>query len=273
MNFLVSAAGCLLECNVRGARAAPTGQSPRTIDHMHRGTLDHRATPLRFAGAVALVLGAFGCAAAPPRAQVTEAAPVVEKVDTGATFYESEIGGMNEYAVDDAFKTLSGPITRCLETGTSRVEALGGSFTVSFRVDRKGGTRWAYMKSSTLGDRATESCVLEIVRRETWPKPLSGEGLAQKTFEIEPSAAPHVVDEKRVRGVVKMAQKKTASCRKGVQGAFLATAYLEPNGRVRAVGVAPPDEKGESVVDCVVDEIHKLKFSGTGKLAKVSFEI
>jgi hypothetical protein len=241
---------------------------------MHRGTLDHRTTPLRLAGVVAFVLGVFGCAAAPPpHANITEAAPGVEKVDTGASFYESEIGGMNEYAVDDAFKALSGRITRCLETGTSRVEALGGAFTVSFRVDRKGGTRWAYMKASTLGDRTTESCVLDIVRNQTWPKPLSGEGLAQKTFEIEPSAAPHVMDEKRVRGVVKLARKNTAGCRKGVRGAFLATAYLEPNGRVRAVGVAPPDEKGESVVDCFVDEIHKLKFSGSGKLAKVTFEI
>ncbi len=241
---------------------------------MHRGTLDHRPTPLRIAGVVALVVGAFGCAAAPPpRASIVEAAPTVEKIDTGASFYESEIGGMNEYAVDDAFKRLSGRIQGCLETGTSRVEALGGAFTVSFRVDRKGGTRWAYMKSSTLGDRATESCVLEIVRNQPWPKPLSGEGLAQKTFEIEPSAAPKVVDAKRVSGVVKLARTRTASCRKGVRGAFLATAYLEPNGRVRAVGMAPPDEKGESVVDCFVDEIHKLKFSGSGKLAKVTFEI
>jgi len=241
---------------------------------MHPGTLDHRPTPLWLAALLAVgAVGAAGCAAAPPPPAVVEAGPVVEKIDTGASFYESEIGGMNEYAVEDAFKSLQRPILRCFESGSSRVEALGGSFTVSFRVDRKGATRWAYMKSSTLGDRATESCVLDLVRRETWPKPLSGEGLAQKSFDIEPSAAPHVLDGKRVRSVIKLAQKRTATCRKGVSGAFLATAYLEPDGRVRAAGVAPPSEQGEAVVDCVVDELQKLKFSATGKLAKVTFEM
>ena len=241
---------------------------------MHRVPLDHRSTPLGLAGAVSLAFVAFGCAPTPPpRAAITEAAPTVEKIDAGASYYESEIGGMNEYAVDDQWKRLSPRVQRCLETGTSRVETLGGSFTVAFRVDRKGGTRWAYMKSSTLGDRATESCVLELVRGQTWPKPLSGEGLAQKTIEIEPSSAPHTLDPKRLRAVIQIAHNKTAACRKGVSGAFLATAYLEPNGRVRAAGVAPPDEKAESAADCVVDELHKLRFSGTGKLSKVTFEI
>jgi len=235
---------------------------------MHASALDHLPTSLCLAAVLAL-----GCGGAPPPRAVIEVGTPVEKIDTGASFYESEIGGMNEYAVEDAFKSLRRPILRCFESGSERVEALGGSFTVSFRVDRRGATRWAYMKASTLGDRATESCVLDLVRRETWPKPLSGEGLAEKSFDIEPSSAPHVVDGKRVRGAVKLAQKRTATCRKGVHGPFLATAYLEPDGRVRAAGVAPPDEKGEAVVDCVVDELQKLKFSATGKLAKISFEM
>lgn len=241
---------------------------------MHGANLDHRSTPLGFAAVVCLLSGLAGCAASPPpRAAVTDAGPKAEKIDTGASYYESEIGGMNEYAVDDQFRALAPKISGCFETGSSRVEALGGSFTVAFRVDRKGGVRWAYMKSSTLGDRATESCVLEIVRSRTWPKPLSGEGLAQKAFDIEPSSAPHTLDPRRLRGVAKLAKTKTAGCRKGTSGAFLATAYLEPDGRVRTAGVAPPDEKAESVSDCVVDEIHKLRFSATGKLTKVTFEI
>lgn len=239
---------------------------------MRCGPLDLLSTPPLLA--IALSALSFGCAAAPPpAARMTDSAPVREKIDTGATYFESEIGGMNEDAVDDQFKRLSPSVTRCLENGTSRVEALGGSFTVSFRVDRQGHTRWAYMKSSTLGDRATESCVLEIVRNRSWPKPLSGEGLVQKTLDIEPSVAPHVVSASKVRSVVKLAKNKTALCRKGVTGAFSATAYLDPNGHVRAVGVAPPDEKGESVADCLVGEIQRLRFSGTGKLAKVTFEI
>jgi hypothetical protein len=235
---------------------------------MQSGALDHRTTSLLFAA-----LFAIGCGANPPPPVIAPAAPAVEKIDTGPSSYESEIGGMNEYAVEDAFKAMARPIEKCLEGGSSRVEALGGSFTVSFRVDRKGATRWAFMKASTLGDRGTESCVLDLVRRETWPKPLSGEGLAQKSFDIEPGAKLQVLDSNKVRQVVKLAATRTASCRKGVQGAFSATAYLEPNGHVRTAGVAPPNEHGESVADCMIDEIQKLKFTATGKLAKVTFEM
>src|SRR5438105_4357498 len=106
---------------------------------MQPGALDHRSTLLRLSAAVTLAVAfTFGCAATPPpKPVVTAPAPTVERVDTGASYYEGEIGGMNEYAVDDAFKALSGRIQQCFESGTERVEALGGSFTVSFRVDRK----------------------------------------------------------------------------------------------------------------------------------------
>lgn len=231
------------------------------------GLLDRWTIPL-LAG-----LCAFGCAAAPPKPAVVDAGPEPERVDAGPSSFESEIGGMNEFAVEETFKALSRPIARCFESGAERVEALGGSFTVAFRVDRKGATRWAYMKASTIGDRATESCILDIVRSRAWPKPLSGEGLAQKTVDIEPAKAPHLLDGKRVSRSVHQAKARIAPCRKGVTGAFLATAYLEPDGRVRSAGVAPPNEKGESVVDCVIGELQKIRFSATGKLAKVTFEM
>jgi hypothetical protein len=218
---------------------------------------------------------ASGCASAPPPKPVVaeEAPPAAQAIDTGPTSLESEIGGMNEDAVEKKFRGLMKPIIGCFEGGSTRVEQIGGSFTVSFRVDRAGKTRWAYMKASTIGDRGTESCILDLVRNEPWPKPLSGEGLAEKTMEIEPSKAPHTVDVKRMRTVVKLAQKRAATCRNGVRGAFLATVYLEPNGRVRTAGVATPNEKGDAVADCITSEIQKLKFTPTGKLAKVSFEM
>lgn len=232
------------------------------------GPLDRWTIPLAF-GLCSLV----GCASAPPKPGVVDAAPRQDRVDTGPTSFESEIGGMNELAVEESFKALSRPIGRCFESGAERVEAIGGTFTVAFRVDRQGATRWAYMKASTIGDRATENCILEIVRNKTWPKPLSGEGLAQKTVDIEPAKAPHVLDGKKASRTIHLAKARTAPCRKGVRGAFLATAYLEPDGRVRTAGVAPPDEKAESVVDCMIEELTKLKFSPTGKLAKVTFEM
>lgn len=237
---------------------------------MLSGALDLRSTPV-LSAALAFVLG---CASSPPPPPVVESGPVVpERVDTGATYYESEIGGMDEFAVDARFKSLMRPIQGCFEQGSARVEQIGGAFTVSFRVDRAGKTRWAFLKASTIGDRATEVCILDLVRSEVWPKPLSGEGLAQKSIEIEPAKAPHSLDVKRARAAVTLAKKRAASCRKGTRGVFLATVYVEPNGRVRTAGVATPDEKSDAVAECMTAEIQKLRFTPTGKLAKMTFEM
>ncbi len=243
----------------------PKGGAPAAPEY-RAGLWAKVACPVVFAMAI-------GCGGAKTSAKVAELSAPEERIDTGATYYESEIGGMNEDAVDDTFKRLSTPISRCFENGLSRVESLGGSFTVTFRVDRSGKPKWAYMKSSTIGDRPTESCILDLVRNKAWPKPLSGEGLANKTIDIEPGSPPHMVESKKVNQLVLLAKNKTATCRKGQVGAFIATAYLEPDGRVRTAGVAPPNEKGESVVDCLIEELQKLKFRPTGKLSKVTFEI
>lgn len=235
--------------------------------------LAHRSTPLALAALACAWLASACAAPPPPRPVVADQASAARPIDPGPTSLESEIGGMNEFAVDAKFKALMKPIVKCFEGGSQRVEQIGGSFTVSFRVDRQGNTRWAYMKASTIGDRGTESCILGLVREATWPKPLSGEGLAEKTMEIEPSKAPHPVDAKRVRPVLKFAKKRLDGCRKGFRGAFLATVYLEPNGRVRTAGIATPNEKAEAVAECMTSEIQKLRFTATGKLAKVSFEM
>jgi hypothetical protein len=234
----------------------------------------HRSALLALAAALGCVLAAGCSKPPPPKPAVVDAVPTATPVvDSGPTSLESDIGGMNEMAVEDKFKSLLKPIGKCFEDGSARVEQIGGSFTVSFRVDRAGKTRWAYMKASTIGDRGTESCILDLIRQETWPKPLSGEGLAQKSMEIEPSRAPGTVDVKRMKTVVKLAQKRIASCRVGVRGTFFLTVYLEPNGRVRTSGVATPNEKADAAADCITSEIQKIKFTPTGKLAKVSFEM
>ncbi|MBK8251253.1 MAG: hypothetical protein IPK82_01110 [Polyangiaceae bacterium] len=236
---------------------------------MFKGYLDHRSTPLWLAAALLV-----GCGnSPPPKAALLDSTPRAEKVDGGASYYEGEIGGMNEDAVEDKFKRLSGRIGGCFESAMGRVEQIGGSFTVSFRVDRGGKPRWAYMVSSTIGDRATEACILDLVRSEVWPKPLSGEGLASKTIEIEPSKAPHKLDDRRTKVAQNLARARASSCKKGVNGAFMTTAYLEPDGRVRTVGVATPNEKTETVAECIVTQLQKVRFAAPGKIAKITFQI
>ncbi|MEP7120099.1 MAG: hypothetical protein ABJE95_04275 [Byssovorax sp.] len=228
-----------------------------------------RRALIGLAAAIALLPA---CASALPPPVIRDAAPVAEKIDPGPTSMESEIGGLNEEAMDRAFASLE--VQRCLTEGSSRLSAIGGEFKLRLRINRDGGARWAYVSESTLGDRATEKCLLDLVRNRSWPKPVGGEGLAEKAYAIDAPTAPVVLEEKRMLADVARARAAASSCRHGVKGSFFATVHVRPDGRISAAGVAPPSERGEDVADCVVDAIRKLRFRRAApRAAKVSFEI
>ncbi len=229
-------------------------------------------TGLASVARLAVVASLLPACAAIPAPVIHDAEPVAEKIDHGATSVESEIGGLDEEAMDRAFASLE--VQRCLTEGSSRLGAIGGEFKLRLRINRDGGARWAYVSESTLGDRATEKCLLDLVRGRTWPKPLGGEGLAEKAFAIDAPAAPVLLEEKHMLPDVTRARAAASRCRHGVKGSFFATVHVRPDGRVSAAGVAPPSERGEDVADCVVDALLKLRFrSSTPRAAKVSFEI
>ena len=224
----------------------------------------------------ALTFSLLGCAAAPPPPApvVTCAAPAPERADPGPLSYESETGGLNEEAMERAFGSLARQLQGCMAEGTARLSPLGGHLKLTVRVQRDGATKWVYLSESTLGDRETEKCVLDLARSKTWPLPVGGEGLASKSFDIDAMAQPVELDAKKVKTSVAKARSETAKCRRGVPGIFMATAYVRPDGRVLSAGVAPPDEKGEDVADCIVDALRRVRFRPHGgKAAKVSFEI
>ena len=240
----------------------------------HYGAVLTRSALGLFLASVALTLAGCGTAAPPPASTIADAAPEPERIDTGPTFYETETGGLNEDAMDSAFNALQRPLQGCLEQGMSRLAPLGGHLKLTMRIQRDGGAKWVYLSESTLGDRETEKCVLDLARGKTWPRPVGGEGVASKTFEFDPREQLDELDAKKARPGITQARTDAAKCRRGVRGKFTATAYLRADGRVLSAGVAPPDEKGEDVADCVVDAILKVRFKKHGgKAAKVSFEI
>lgn len=235
----------------------------------------HRRAPGHAAPGVFAVLAALlaACTSSTiPAPVIHDAAPAPERVDRGAASMESEIGGLDEDAMDRAFASLE--VQRCLTEGSSRLSAIGGAFTLRLRIDRDGSARWAYLSESTLGDRTTEKCLIDLARGRSWPQPVGGEGLAEKAFAIDAPTAPVLLEEKRVLADIARARAAASTCRHGVKGSFFATVHVRPDGRVSAVGVAPPSERGEGIADCVVDAIRKVRFRPSGKrAAKVTFEI
>jgi hypothetical protein len=190
----------------------------------------------------------------------------------------SEIGGMNEDAVEEAFTASLGGLQRCLNSGAERVEFLAGSVSFFLKIDTSGKIAKAYVEHSTLGDRATEKCMLNALRKKTWPKPVGGDhGLARKSFEFD---APKDVrpptewaDTDAEPGLSKIGDD-VSKCKDGHSGPFEATLYVGTEGEVLAAGVAPPDESGEDAVDCLVEALRAAKFPSPGSWpAKVTLKL
>jgi hypothetical protein len=215
-----------------------------------------------------------GCGAPPPapRPPPPAAAPTPVPARAPVGDVEAEIGGLNEEAMDRAFSAL--PVADCLVRASQKLGVLGGEIKVKLRINREGGVRWAYLAESTLGDRETERCVLELTRSKTWPKPVGGEGIAEKSYAMDARTPPADLDLRTVHADLIRARSETARCRRGIRGSFSATLYVRPSGQVVAAGVAPPSEKGEQAVDCIVEALLKARFRKTARrTAKVSFAI
>ncbi len=205
----------------------------------------------------------------PPPPPSTAAAPAESAAPPPSA--EAEIGGLNEEAMNRAFSSLEEAVQECIASGITRVKTLGGSATIKLRIKRDGTPRWAYMKTTSLGDRETEKCLLAAVRAKTWPEPLGGEGIAEKSFELEAQSPPIALDEKRSKLTLAQIRKDHWKCRKSVRGTFTATVYVRTNGHVISAGITPPSEKGEDAADCMAEMIKKMKFVPGRKTGKLSF--
>ena len=190
----------------------------------------------------------------------------------------AEIGGLSEEKVDKTFQSALTDFQSCLDDGAKRVEFLGGSVSFFIRIDVHGKVDHAHLEKSTIGDRETEKCLLDTLRHKRWPKPVGGlHGLARKSFDFDPPndvRAPTSWDGDRVSDAVGKLSHKLSACKKGSSGSFEATLYVGTDGTVMAAGVTPPDEAGESDVDCLVGALKGAAMPSPGSWpAKVTFTL
>jgi hypothetical protein len=224
--------------------------------------------------ALLLAVAATSCApSTQPKADAPTDKPEKRR-GAGSGSYEGQIGGLNHEAVEAKFMALQRSVERCLGEGTERVSNLGGTFDIAVRIRHDGSLRWAFMAESTLGDRATEACILEAARNATWPKPLGGEGEANHSFTIDSSAEVHTWKSSKLKGSMLTIRKKMWKCIGKVRGRFTATVYVRADGGVAAAGVSPPNADAEDQSDCVVEVIRGFNFGRQRRrLSKVTFRI
>jgi hypothetical protein len=209
-------------------------------------------------------------AAPPPHAESTQHA------SRPSLQMSQELGSLDEGKVDGTFQNLVPKFSDCLQKGSGRVEFIGGHVKFFVRIAPDGKAKWAYLSESTIGDRDTEKCMLGAIKTTSWPPPIGGgDGLAQKSFDFDPSPdvrAPVPWSPDRLGNALSSLRSKIQDC--PAHARYQATAYVKEDGTILSAGVAVPDEKADAGSDCVVGAIKGLKLPSPGSWpAKVTFDV
>jgi hypothetical protein len=227
--------------------------------------------------ALTLTLGCGGGDPPPKTAGDVEIEP--EDGREGAPLdVSSEIGALDEDKVNEAFSGSIKELQRCLNQGSERVEFIGGAVSFYVKVDGSGKLSHAHLEQTSLGDRETEKCMLDVLKRKSWPPPVGGEeGYARKSFDFDPPndvRPPTEWSSDRVSETLEEKSDEISKCKNGSRGAFKATMYVSTQGEALSVGIAPPDESGEAAVDCLVEVVKGASYPKPGSWpAKVTFDL
>ncbi len=177
-----------------------------------------------------ILLGACG-GSPPPKAPepVAEVAPPPKPA--GPQMKSSqELGSIDEGATNKTFQGLQDKLLDCQKNGLARVEFLAGDAKFFLRIGQDGLVRWAYLEDSTLGDRDTEKCMIQVVSAAHWPQPEGGEAEVQKSISFESGDARPPVSwhSDKVAGVLQHEGNDALKCKGTTRGVFKVTAYVEP---------------------------------------------
>lgn len=185
---------------------------------------------------------------------------------------EAEVGAMNEAAVTSAFQKASTGMLGCLKKASSRLPYISGVAAVYVRVDSAGSVKYTFMKRSSLGDHETEQCMLDVIRKQSWPAPVGGkEGFAENELTFDPPdrvRMPVTWSEGDAGKGVDDAKKVLASCKsKTSSGKLTATLYVETDGSVLASGVSGEQAGTAEAGRCVADGLKSVKLGSPGSFA------
>jgi hypothetical protein len=171
----------------------------------------------------------------------------------------AEVGGLNERDAQNSFRAALDGLQECISAGAQRQPMVGGSIEFAVKVDAQGRAQRVWAPQSSLGERATEKCMFNALRRVSWPAPVGGTvGIARNSFEFDrlPNVrSPGVWDAARVAPVLEQVGESLAACRAGSPGKLLITLYIGDGGRALSGGAAADETLDEGAVDCVVDAL------------------
>jgi len=183
--------------------------------------------------ALLVVLTACGGGKEPPKTVEATPEDTAPKRKSGPVpVVQQELGSIEQRDVETTFNKLQGPLENCHKQGRDRVEYLSGSVKVFLRIDQGGKVKWSFFEETTLGDRDTEKCILDVFSKADWPKPVGGDAEVRNGFGWDPGGerVPTSWQSDKVLSALddaKDAKKAVDKCKSGVKGDFRITAYVE----------------------------------------------
>ncbi len=193
---------------------------------------------------------------------------------------EGLMGTISADRVNQAMEPRMDRFLRCFTDRYDAVRVLGGHIEMSFRIHIDGTVRWVYPSTSTIGDRATERCLLDVAGRARFSRPRGGEAEFAYPLDLdtpEDVRPPVSWSSSDITDVLEEnGQAVVSSCRpRGSRAQFNVTAYVKRGGDVMAAGVSCDDpELSSQVLDCVADAVKSWNMPDPGSYpAKVSFTL
>jgi hypothetical protein len=218
-------------------------------------------------------------AEAPPgEAAATSGAEAPEAEPDDGMQIEGTLGTISQRAIEDGLQRNLPRIARCFSDRYGAIDVLGGHLDMAFRVKLDGNVRWVYLRDSTVGDRETERCILNILSRIQFRRPAGGEAEFVTPLDLDPPEDVRPAVEWPASRVASLASSEGAAllARCGASGQVVrVTAYVAPGGQGMAAGavVDSPDATA-AALDCVAAGVQGWRFADPGSYpAKVTFEL
>jgi hypothetical protein len=227
---------------------------------------------------------ACGCGGPEPK-PAAKPQPAVPVIGTGGENLEDSeddlnvsgtLGTIPTHLIQERLEPKFPSFQKCFIERSEALEFVAGKIELYFRVKVDGSVRRVFPRGSSIGDRQTERCIVEIAARTRFPNPKGG-GEAEFAWQLEvdtmPDVRPPVAwDSERVSSIARQNAGSIKSC--GKYARYTVTTYVAPGGKIMSAGAAASAFDGPDALDCVVEAVRTWKMPDPGSYpAKVTFNI
>jgi hypothetical protein len=184
-------------------------------------------------------------------------------------------GTLSQHEIQGALEPRMLKFSRCVQKRSGEVEWVAGAMQFQFKVALDGSVAQVFPSQSSMGDRETERCMVEVAKSTRFPAPHGGEAEFSWSLEVplDPDVREPVVWS--AADVQEVLSTRTAEVETQCGGGpYAVTAYLDTEGKVVAAGAATGDEASAPQLDCVVLAVQGWLFPSPGSYAaKLTFTV